>query len=63
MRNWSNWKNDVGKIQTDIKDKEHVDPQYVMEKLIELEGKSSRNSLRIDGVEETLNKTLQKINQ
>ena len=52
-------KNDVGKIQTDIKDIEHdlLDPEYVMEKLTELEDRSRRDNLRIDGVEETPNET------
>ena len=52
-------KNDVGKIQTDIKDIELdlLDPEYVMEKLIELEDRSRRNNLRTDGVEETPNET------
>ena len=52
-------KNDVGKIQTDMKyiEDDLLDPEYVMEKLIELEDRSRRNNLRIDGVEETPNET------
>ena len=52
-------KNDVGKFQTDMKYIEDnlLEPEYVMGKLIELEDRSRRNNLRIDGVEETLNET------
>ena len=52
-------KNDVGKIQTDMKyiEDDVLDPEYVMGKLIELEDRSRRNNLRIDGVEETPNET------
>ena len=52
-------KNDVGKIQTDMKYIEDnlLDPEYVMGKLIELEDRSRRNNLRIDGMEETPNET------
>ena len=52
-------KNDVGKIQTDMKYIEDnlLEPEYVMGKLIELEDRSRRNNLRIDGMEETLNET------
>ena len=48
-------KNDVGKIQTYIKyiEDDLLDPEYAMEKLIELEDRSRRNNLRIDGVKET----------
>ena len=34
-----------------------MDPECVMEKLTELEDRSRRNNLRIDGVEETPNET------
>ena len=52
-------KNDVRKIQTDMKyiEDDLLDPEYVMGKLIELEDRSRRNNLRIDGVEETPNET------
>ena len=52
-------KNDIGKIQTDMKyiEDDLLDPEYVMGKLIELEDRSRRNNLRIDGVEETPNET------
>ena len=52
-------KNDVGKIQTDMKYIEDnlLDPEYVKGKLIELEDRSRRNNLRINGVEETPNET------
>ena len=45
-------KNDVGKIQTDMKyiENDLLGPKYVMGKLIELEDRSCRNNLRIDGV-------------
>ena len=52
-------KNDVGKIQTDMKyiEDDLLDSEYVMGKLIELEDRSRRSNLRIDGVEETPNET------
>ena len=52
-------KNDVGKIQTDIKyiEDDLLDPEHVMKKLTELEDRSRRNNLRIDGVEETSKET------
>ena len=52
-------KNDVGKIQTDIKyiKDDLLHPEYVKEKLIELEDRSRQNDLQIDGVEETPNET------
>ena len=52
-------KDDVGKIQTDIKNIEGdlLDTKYFMEKLIELEDRSCQNKLLVDGLEETPNET------
>ena len=52
-------KNDVGKLQAGIKElyEDLLDPDFVTEKLIELEDRSRQKNLRIDGVEETPNET------
>ena len=52
-------KNDVGKVQTNIKDIEYdlLDSDYDTGKLIELQDRSRRNKLLIPGVEETPNET------
>ena len=52
-------KNDVGKVQTNIKHIEYdlLDSDYDTGKLIELQDRSRRNNLLIPGVEETPNET------
>ena len=50
-------KNDIGKLEAGIRelDEDLLDPDFVTEKLIELEDRSRQNNLRINGVEETPN--------
>ena len=52
-------KNDIRKVQTDLREIEDdlLDPAFVMEKLIELEDRSRRNNVWIDGIPETTNET------
>ena len=52
-------KNDIGKLEAGIRelDEDLLDPDFVTEKLIELEDRSRQNNLRINGVEETPNET------
>ena len=59
-------KEEIGNINTKLKDLEKnvkdmeedlLDPEEVSSKLIELEGRSRRNNLCIDGIEEKLNET------
>ena len=52
-------KNDIKKVQTDLREKEDhlLDPTFVMEKLTELEDRSRRNNVGIDGIPETSNET------
>ena len=52
-------KNDIKKVQTDLREIEDdlLDPTFVMEKLTELEDRSRRNNVRIDGIPETPNET------
>ena len=52
-------KNDIKKVQTDLREIEDdlLDPTFVMEKLTELEDRSWRNNVRIDGIPETPNET------
>ena len=46
------------KNQTDLREIDDLlDPIFVMEKLTELEHRSSRNNVRIDGIPETPNET------
>ena len=54
-----NIKEDISQVQSDIRQIEDdmLDPDYVMEKLIELEDRSRRNNLRIDGISEAPNET------
>ena len=55
----ANVKNDIKKVQTDLREIEDdlLDPTFVMEKLTELEDRSWRNNVRIDGIPETPNET------
>ena len=52
-------KNDIGNLQAGIKElgEDLLDPDFVAEKLIELEGRSWQNNLRINVVKDTPNKT------
>ena len=59
-------KEEINKIKKDLKDldkninevqQDLLDPKYVSSKLIELEDRSRRNNLRIDGIDEKPNKT------
>ena len=56
---FANVKNDIKKVQTDLREIEDdlLDPTFVMEKLTELEDRSRRNNVRIDGIPETPNET------
>ena len=55
----ANVKNNIKKIQTDLREikDDLLDPTFVLEKLIELENRSRRNNVRIDGVPEISYKT------
>ena len=55
----ANVKNDIKKVQTDLREIEDdlLDPTFVMEKLTELKDRSRRNNVRIDGIPETPNET------
>ena len=46
-------------VDTRIRDiyEYQVDPNYVLDKLVELEGRSSRNNLSIDGINEEKDET------
>ena len=52
-------KNDIKKVQTDLREIEDdlLDPTFVLEKLTELEDRSRRNNVRIDGIPEISNET------
>ena len=59
-------KKEINKIKKDLKDldkninevqQDHLDPKYVSSELIELENRSRRNNLVIDGIDEKPNKT------
>ena len=52
-------KNDIKKVQTDLREIEDdlLDPTFVMKKLTELKDRSRRNNVRIDGIPETPNET------
>ena len=52
-------KEDISQVQTDLRhiQDDMLDPDYVMEKLIELEDRSRRNNLRIDGIPEVPHET------
>ena len=57
----NNIKENIKHLGTSIKGIEDdiLDPNDVSSKLIELEDRSRRNNLRIDGIEETLKETLE----
>ena len=59
-------KEEINKIKKDLKDinnnihevqQDFLDPKYVSPKLMELEDRSRRNNLRIDGIDEKQNET------
>ena len=59
-------KEEINKVKKDLKEldkninevqQDLLDPKYVSSKLIELEDRSRRNNLRIDGIDEKPNKT------
>ena len=52
-------KEDISQVQTNLRhiEDDMLDPDYVMEKLIELEDRSRRNNLRIDGISEVSHET------
>ena len=52
-------KNGIKKVQTDLREIEDdlLDPTFAMEKLTELEDKSRRDNVRIDGIPEISNET------
>ena len=54
-----NVKKDITKLENNIKsiEKDLLDPDDVSAKLVELEDRSQRNNLRIDGFQETPNET------
>ena len=47
------------KLESDIQEiyEYQIDPKYVQDKLTELEGRSRRNNVRIDGIKETKGET------
>ena len=55
----ANVKKDITKLENNIKsiEKDLLDPDDVSAKLVELEDRSQRNNLRIDGFQETPNET------
>ena len=54
----ANVKNDIKKIQIDLSEiNDLLNPIFVMEKLTELEDRSRRNNVRMDGIPETSNET------
>ena len=50
----TNIKDNLNQVKTELKElgKHALDPNYVTNKLIELEDRSRRNNIRIDGIEE-----------
>ena len=52
-------KEDISQVQTNLRhiEDDMLDPDYVMEKLKELEDRSRRNNLRIDGISEVSHET------
>ena len=51
-------KNDIKKNQIDLSEiNDFLDPIFVMENLTELEDRSRRNNVRMDGIPETSNET------
>ena len=52
-------KNDLNQVKTDLQElgEDVLDPDYVTNKLIELEDRSRRNNIRIDGIEDDQNET------
>ena len=52
-------KEDISQVQTNLRhiEDDMLDPNYVMETLIELEDRSRRNNLRIDGISEVSHET------
>ena len=54
-----NVKKNISKLENNIKsiEKDLLDPDDVSAKLVELEDRSQRNNLRIDGFQETPNET------
>ena len=61
----ANAKNDIKKVQTDLKEIEDnlLDPTFAMEILTELEDRSRYNDIRIDSILETSNKTWKSCNE
>ena len=50
-------KGDLNQVKTDLQELDVLDPDYVTNKLIELEDWSRRNNIRIDGIEDDQNET------
>ena len=51
-------KDDLNQVKTNLQELgEVLDPDYVTNKLIELEDRSRRNNIRIDGIEDDQNET------
>ena len=50
-------KDDLNQVKTDLQELDVLDPDYVTNKLIELEDWSRRNNIRIDGIEDDQNET------
>ena len=52
-------KDDLNQVKTDLQElgEDVLDPDYVTNKLIELEDRSRRNNIRIDGIEDDQNET------
>ena len=52
-------KDDLNQVKTDLQElgEDVLDPDYVTNKLIELEDRSRRNNIRIDGIEDDRNET------
>ena len=52
-------KDDISQVQTNLRhiEDDMLDPDYVMEKFIELEDRSRRNNFRIDGISEVSRET------
>ena len=52
-------KDDLNQVKTDLQElgEDVLDPDYVINKLIELEDRSRRNNIRIDGIEDDQNET------
>ena len=52
-------KDDLNQVKTDLQElgEDVLDPDYVTNKLIELEDRSHRNNIRINGIEDDQNET------